>query len=87
MTVGQAVEDWFASFQAKVATGEKSPGTARKYRDVIDAYIAPRLGLLPLRDVNAEVLEPAYAGRLRFVPVSASATPLVLPAPKFMTGT
>jgi integrase len=60
MTVGQAVEDWFASFQAKVATREKSPGTARKYRDVIDAYIAPRLGLLPLRDVNAEVLERFY---------------------------
>lgn len=37
--------------------------------------------------MKAEVLEPAYAGRLRFVPVGASATPLVLPAPKFMTGT
>jgi iron complex transport system ATP-binding protein len=32
--------------------------------------------------IKAEVLEPAYAGRLRFVPVGAPAPPLVLPAPK-----
>jgi len=60
MTVDQAVENWFASFQAKVAAGEKSPGTARKYRGVIDAYIAPRLGTLPLRDVTPEVLDRFY---------------------------
>ena len=32
--------------------------------------------------LKADVLEPAYAGRLRFVPVGDSATPIVLPAPK-----
>jgi iron complex transport system ATP-binding protein len=37
----------------------------------------------PSQVMKADVLEPAYAGRLRFVPVGASATPLVLPAPKF----
>ena len=36
--------------------------------------------------MKAEVLEPAYAGRLRFVPVGASATPLVLPAPRSAGG-
>lgn len=35
------------------------------------------------RDVmNAGVLEPAYAGPLRFLRVAESATPIVLPAPK-----
>jgi iron complex transport system ATP-binding protein len=38
----------------------------------------------PGQVMKAEVLEPAYAGRLRFVPVSESATPIVLPAPKFV---
>lgn len=37
--------------------------------------------------IKAEVLEPAYAGRLRFVSVDVSATPLVLPAPKFAADT
>ena len=41
----------------------------------------------PREVMKAEVLEPAYAGRLRFVPVGASSTPLVLPAPKFLAGT
>jgi iron complex transport system ATP-binding protein len=36
----------------------------------------------PDQVMKAEVLEPAYAGRLRFVPVSRSTTPIVLPAPK-----
>jgi iron complex transport system ATP-binding protein len=36
--------------------------------------------------MKAEVLEPAYAGSLRFVPVGESATPIVLPAPKSMIG-
>lgn len=36
--------------------------------------------------MKAEVLEPAYTGRLRFVPVGESATPIVLPAPKSMVG-
>jgi iron complex transport system ATP-binding protein len=38
----------------------------------------------PDQVMTAEVLEPAYAGRLRFVPVGASTTPIVLPAPKSM---
>jgi len=38
----------------------------------------------PDQVMKAEVLEPAYAGRLRFVPVSESTTPIVLPAPKFV---
>ena len=37
--------------------------------------------------IRAEVLEPAYAGRLRFVPVGEPATPIVLPAPRFLAGT
>jgi len=37
--------------------------------------------------IKADVLEPAFAGRLRFVPVGESATPIVLPAPKFLTAT
>jgi iron complex transport system ATP-binding protein len=41
----------------------------------------------PDRVMKAEVLEPAYAGRLRFVPVDAPATPLVLPAPGFVSRT
>jgi iron complex transport system ATP-binding protein len=41
----------------------------------------------PGQVMKAEVLEPAYAGRLRFVPVDASATPLVLPAPKSVART
>jgi iron complex transport system ATP-binding protein len=32
--------------------------------------------------IKAEVLEPAYAGRLRFVSAGESTTPIVLPAPK-----
>jgi iron complex transport system ATP-binding protein len=36
--------------------------------------------------MKAQVLEPAYAGRLRFMPVDGSATPIVLPAPKFLAG-
>jgi len=36
--------------------------------------------------MRAEVLEPTYAGRLRFVPVGESATQIVLPAPKSMAG-
>ncbi len=38
----------------------------------------------PDQVMKAEVLEPAYAGRLRFVPVGESTTPIVLPAPKFV---
>jgi iron complex transport system ATP-binding protein len=38
----------------------------------------------PYQVMTAEVLEPAYAGRLRFVPVGESTTPIVLPAPKFV---
>jgi iron complex transport system ATP-binding protein len=41
----------------------------------------------PSQVVRADVLEPAYAGPLRFVSVQASATPLVLPAPKSAVGT
>jgi iron complex transport system ATP-binding protein len=41
----------------------------------------------PDRALRAEVLEPAYAGRLRFVPVDGSATPLVLPAPQSVSRT
>jgi iron complex transport system ATP-binding protein len=37
----------------------------------------------PDQVMKAEVLEPVYAGRLRFVPVSASTPPIVLPAPCF----
>jgi iron complex transport system ATP-binding protein len=36
----------------------------------------------PDQVMKAEVLEPAYAGRLRIVPVGASTTPIVLPAPR-----
>jgi iron complex transport system ATP-binding protein len=36
--------------------------------------------------MKAGVLEPAYVGRLRFVSVGESATPIVLPAPKSMVG-
>lgn len=36
--------------------------------------------------LRGEVLEPAYAGRLRFVPVGHSAAPIVLPAPKSPPG-
>jgi iron complex transport system ATP-binding protein len=41
----------------------------------------------PGQVMNADVLEHAYAGRLRFVPVGSSTTPIVLPAPKSPTGT
>jgi iron complex transport system ATP-binding protein len=40
----------------------------------------------PADVIKADVLEPAYAGRLRFVPVSESATPIVLPAPRSIVG-
>jgi integrase len=60
MTVGQAVEDWFVSFRAAVAAGSKSPGTARKYREVIDAYIRPQLGQLPLAEFTTELLDSFY---------------------------
>jgi iron complex transport system ATP-binding protein len=40
----------------------------------------------PDQVMKAEVLEPAYAGRLRFVPISESTTPIVLPAPKIRGG-
>ena len=40
----------------------------------------------PREVINADVLEPAYAGRLRFVPVGESTTPIVLPAPKSRGG-
>jgi hypothetical protein len=43
-----------------VAAGERSPGRARKYRDVIDAYIAPRLGPVALPDVTVEVVDTFY---------------------------
>jgi iron complex transport system ATP-binding protein len=36
----------------------------------------------PDQVMKAEVLEPAYAGRLRFVPVGPPTTPIVLPVPK-----
>jgi iron complex transport system ATP-binding protein len=36
--------------------------------------------------MKAEVLEPAYTGRLRFMSVAESATPIVLPEPKSMSG-
>jgi iron complex transport system ATP-binding protein len=36
--------------------------------------------------MNAGVLEPAYAGPLRFLRVAESATPIVLPAPKSIGG-
>jgi iron complex transport system ATP-binding protein len=41
----------------------------------------------PPREVmKAEVLEPAYAGRLRFLSVAESETPIVLPEPKSLMG-
>jgi iron complex transport system ATP-binding protein len=36
--------------------------------------------------MKADVLEPAYAGRLRFMSVAESATPIVLPEPKSPMG-
>jgi iron complex transport system ATP-binding protein len=36
--------------------------------------------------MKAEVLEPAYAGRLRFISVGESAAPIVLPASKSLVG-
>jgi iron complex transport system ATP-binding protein len=36
--------------------------------------------------IKAEVLEPAYAGRLRFMSVAESAIPIVLPEPRSMIG-
>ena len=36
--------------------------------------------------IKADVLEPAYAGRLRFMSVAESATPIVLPEPKSTIG-
>ena len=47
MIIAEAVENWFASFHARVAAGAKGPGTERKYREVIDYYILPHLGELP----------------------------------------
>jgi iron complex transport system ATP-binding protein len=41
----------------------------------------------PDRVMKAEVLEPAYSGRLRFVPVDTTTTPLVLPAPRSVSRT
>jgi iron complex transport system ATP-binding protein len=37
---------------------------------------------VPARVLRAEVLEPAYAGRLRFVLSGESGTPIVLPSPR-----
>jgi iron complex transport system ATP-binding protein len=38
----------------------------------------------PAEVIRADVLEPAYAGRLRFISNGGSATPIVLPAPRSM---
>jgi len=60
MTVAEAVENWFGSFQAQVAVGTKGPGTERKYREVVDCYILPHLGQLPLVDLTTEVIDAFY---------------------------
>jgi integrase len=65
MTVAEAVENWFASFQAQVAAGAKGPGTERKYREVVDYYIVPRLGQLPLAGLTTEVIDAFYETLLK----------------------
>jgi len=65
MTVAEAVENWFASFQAQVAAGAKGPGTERKYREVVDNYILPYLGQLPLAELTTEVIDAFYETLLK----------------------
>jgi integrase len=60
MTVGEGVEKWFASFHAQVRAGSKGVGTERKYREVIDFYILPRLGQVPLADLTTEAIDTFY---------------------------
>jgi integrase len=65
MTLGEAVENWFASFQAQVLAGSKSAGTERKYREVIDYYIHPRRGHVPLAKLTTEVIDAFYEELLK----------------------
>jgi integrase len=65
MTVADAVEDWFSSFHALVVAGAKGVGTERKYRDVIDYYILPRLRDRRLADFSTEAIDDFYEELLK----------------------
>jgi len=51
-TVREMAEEWFSRIEAAVAAGERSPGTARAYRDRLDNQVLPALGTLRLRQVD-----------------------------------
>jgi len=51
-TVREVAQEWFSRIEAAVAAGERSPGTARAYRDRLDNQVLPALGDLRLRQVD-----------------------------------
>lgn len=56
-TVGAWLPEWHAE---RVARGDLAPSTARGYRDMIDAYLVPKLGSWRLVELDALTISRAY---------------------------
>jgi integrase len=61
ITLGELLERWWAQFAAAAQAGVKSPSTARRDRNIIDAYLLPQLGKVQLRKLQAIHLDHFYA--------------------------
>lgn len=53
-TVGEFFPDWL---EKKIAKGDIKPTTAHQYRQAINYYLNPHLGVLKLNELNPELLE------------------------------
>jgi integrase len=70
---------WFAELLAAVETGDRSPGTARLYRDRLDNQVIPAIGSLRLREVTVSRVDRLLkATTERNGPAVAKATRAVL---------
>jgi hypothetical protein len=54
--VGELLEAWFA-----IASTGWAPTTIRQTRSVLDRYLRPRLGRIPVGDVTAAIIDATYA--------------------------
>ena len=55
-TVGELLERWF-----EIAAPSWTPWTVVQHRSVIDQYLIPKLGAVPLRRLNVEAVDRFYA--------------------------
>ncbi len=56
-TVAALAEEWFSEIRAAVASGDRSPGTGRHYRDRLDNQVIPAIGALRLREVRVSRID------------------------------